>query len=190
MKTEQSTLIDQLTDSTKKMMSAVEKYRALPAEALNFKSAPGSWSILECLEHLNLYGDFYLKEIETRIIEADKKQGKQFKRGLLGNYFANSMLPKNGKINKMKTFKDKDPANSSLPLTTIDRFLKQQDRMLDLLKSARAVDLNKVKTSITIPVIKLKLGDTFRFVINQNLRHMIQIEGIEKVLKTQKDLDK
>jgi hypothetical protein len=127
---------------------------------------------------LSLYGDFYLVEIEQRVANSNTNSSTYLHSGLLGNYFAKSMLPKNGKIRKMKTFKDKDPANSNLPLTTIDRFLKQQQRMIELLELARKVDLNKVKTSITFPVIKLKLGDTFRFVIYHNHRHMIQAENI------------
>jgi hypothetical protein len=164
------------------MIAQAKFYQSIGPDELNWKQEPGRWSILECLEHLNLYGDFYLVEIERRIIASDNKPESNFQSGLLGNYFANSMLPKDGKIKKMKTFKDKDPANSNLPMTTIDRFLKQQKRMIELLELAREVNLNKVKTSITIPVIKLKLGDTFRFVIYHNQRHMIQADQVHQEL--------
>jgi uncharacterized damage-inducible protein DinB len=44
-----------------------------------------------------------------------------------------------------------------------------------LLQSAREVDLNRTKTAISITkLITLKLGDTFRFVITHNERHMAQ----------------
>ena len=185
MKIDQIKLIEDLTLRTQAIIQSMEKYRTLKLTSLNFKATPQSWSILECLEHLNLYGDFYLKEIETRILNAKAKPGVTFESGLLGNYFANSMLPKNGKINKMKTFKDKDPSGSSLTPNTIDRFLKQQQRIIELLQLAKGVDLNKTRTSITVPIIKLKLGDTFRFIIYHTQRHMLQIERVLKLIENQ-----
>jgi hypothetical protein len=86
------------------------------------------------------------------------------------------MLPKE-KLNKMKTFKDKNPSGSDLKVDTIDRFIAQQKEMLDLLDKARSVDLNKTKTSISITkFLKLKLGDTFRVIIYHNQRHLLQAE--------------
>jgi hypothetical protein len=88
------------------------------------------------------------------------------------------MLPKE-KLNKMKTFKDKNPLNATLDRSVIDRFLEQQTQLLELLELSKNVSLNKVKTSISITkLIKLKLGDTFRFYINHMLRHMNQIDNI------------
>lgn len=181
MKIKQIELIEDLITRTQEIIVQVETYKILPDEKVNWKSSPEKWSVLECLEHLNLYGDFYLEEIEKQIQESTTTPVTLFISSWFGNYFANSMLPKNGKIRKMKTFRDKDPIHSKLTSTTIDRFLKQQFRMLELLKKAQSVDINKVKTSITVPVIKLKLGDTFRVVIYHNQRHMLQAE---KVLKT------
>jgi hypothetical protein len=135
--------------------------------------------MLECLEHLNLYGDFYLPQIENHISGASHKSEIEFKSGILGSYFANSMLPK-GKLNKMKTFKDKNPLHADLDKTVIDRFLNQQFKLLDLLNEARKVSLNKVKIPISIATfVKLKLGDTFQFFINHMLRHLNQIEDIK-----------
>jgi len=136
------------------------------------------------LEHLNLFGDFYLGEIEKRIKKAKHSPTKLYKSGWFGNYFANSMLPKNGKIRKMKTFRDKDPINSKLTQTTIERFLQQQYRMIELLNRAQYVNMYKVKTSITIPLVKLRLGDSFRVVIYHNQRHMLQAEKVLNQVKS------
>jgi len=57
----------------------------------------------------------------------------------------------------------------------LTEFIAQQKQMIQLLNDAENVNLNKVKTSISISkFIKLKLGDTFRFVIYHNLRHIEQ----------------
>jgi len=76
------------------------------------------------------------------------------------------MLPKE-KLNKMKTFKDKNPLNVKLNKSVIEKFLDQQFKFLVLLDRSRNVSLNKVKIQTSISsLITPKLGDTFQFVIN------------------------
>ena len=177
MKTKSETLILELIETTRQNLNFAETLKTKSSSQLNWKENKESWSILECLEHLNLYGDFYLIEIEKAIDGAKGKSEPIFNSGIIGNYFAEIMLPK-AKLNKMKTFKDKNPLNRQLDSNTIDRFINQQIKMLDLLNKARTVSLNREKIPITLTkLIKLKMGDTFRFVINHNIRHIKQIEN-------------
>lgn len=179
MKIQTEALLVDLANRTKQLIQEAELLKDKSEEALNYKQHAESWSVLECLEHLNLYGRFYLPEIKKRIQEGKGKQESVFKSGWLGNYFANSMLPKE-KLNKMKTFKNMNPLNSQLDKQVIDEFLNQQTELLQLLEESRKISLNKTKTSISISkLLKLKLGDTFRFVIYHNQRHMAQAQRIE-----------
>jgi hypothetical protein len=169
-------LIDELLACTDRSTLAVKKLKELSAAQLNYKKNAEAWSVLECIEHLNLYGDYYLPEMEQQILANKHMHAKQvFKAGLLGNYFANLMKATNGKMKKMKSPADKNPANSALTITTIDRFLKQQELLRSLLVQARAVDIGKIETPLSISkLVKLKLGDTFRFVVYHIERHVAQ----------------
>lgn len=167
-------LIDELQKITEENTQFAENLLNQPYEKLNLRLSENSWSILECLEHLNRYGNFYISEIRKRIENSDTKPTEIFSSGILGNYFANSMLPKE-KLNTMKTFKSMNPIHSKLDRSVLNEFISQQKQMIHLLNEAKNIDLNKVKTSISISnLIKLKLGDTFRFVIYHNLRHIKQ----------------
>ncbi len=178
MKIESEVLIPDLIERTRVNLNDAVKLESFSLEALNWKEHPESWSALECMEHLNLYGDFYLPEFEDRISKSKFDFVKEFKSGTLGNYFAKSMLPKE-KLNKMKTFKDKNPIGSNLSISSIDRFVEQQKRTLDLLDKSRKIDLNRTKSSISISkYIKLKLGDAFRVVIYHNQRHIVQAQRV------------
>lgn len=174
MKTSTLQLIDELKKITEENIQFTENLLNETDEKLNFRLSEKSWSILECLEHLNRYGNFYIPEISKRIKNSDTKPTEIFWSGTLGNYFANSMLPKE-KLNTMKTFKSMNPIHSKLDKEVLNEFITQQKQMIHLLNEAKNIDLNKVKTSISISnLIKLKLGDTFRFVIYHNLRHIRQ----------------
>ena len=182
-------LIASLIEQTRQIKNQVEQLKNEDLYSLTWKEDQNSWSILECLEHLNLYGNFYLPEIENKIKNTKSKIDPEFKSGFLGNYFAKSMLPKE-QLNKMKTFKDKNPLNAQLDKTVIDHFIDQQNKLIDLLNQSRSVSLNKTKTTISITsLIKLKLGDTFQFFINHNIRHIAQIEKIQAQIKKQNAQD-
>lgn len=176
-------LIRTLLEQTKQIINQAEKLKTYDLPTLTWRENETSWNILECLEHLNLYGDFYLPQIENKIQNSETKTDFEFKSGLLGNYFAKIMLPKE-KLNKMKTFKDKNPLNTNLDKAVICKFIDQQIKLSELLNQSRKVSLNKVKIQISISrLIKLKLGDTFQFYINHMIRHLNQIERIEVSMK-------
>lgn len=182
MKIKNSLLIEELLAATAWSTHAVEKLKELGVDQLNAKSNPTEWSVLECIEHLNLYGNFYLPVIEQAMLsqKPDKIPGI-FKSGFIGDYFVNMIRVKPGKIKKMSTTKDKNPLGSVLTLTTVDRFLKQQQLLKTLLEQASYVDMTKLKTPISITkMVRLRLGDTLRFMVYHIERHVIQAERTKR----------
>ena len=179
MQIERNQLMEDLIARIKRANFNVTKLKGLSLEQLNTRSQQNSWTILECIEHLNRYGDFYLPEIERQLIHGISDEGAElFKPGIIGNYFVGMIQVKKGKVKKMKTPKEMDPIHSDLTITTIDRFLKQQDRLSALLQQAKRMDLTKTKTAISLTkMIKLRLGDTLRFVVYHIERHIAQAEG-------------
>ena len=178
-------LLNDLKDRIKLIISELTNFTSLSESKLNQRRTPKSWSILECIEHLNLYGDFYIPEIEKRIAGSRHPFMKEFNSSWLGNYFAVSMLPgTTGKLNKMKTFNEMNPLGKKLDASGLSRFLDQQHQLLRLLEMAGKVDLSKTKTSISIRKwIKLRLGDTLRVVIYHNQRHMVQAKAVLNELR-------
>lgn len=180
MKGSSEALLQDLEHRTKQIIDWANALKSLPLAELNAREDEGRWSVLECLEHLNRYGDFYLPEIESRIESAKPSAGGVFKSTWLGEYFAKTMLPVEH-MKTMKTFKSMDPMGSDLNQETLDRFIEQQHHLMRLLHNAKRVDLNKVKTGISISKwIKLRLGDTFRVVIYHNERHKAQANTVMK----------
>lgn len=182
MQTTNAQLIDELLQLIETTTASAKRFKELTPAQLNYKKSPDSWSILECIEHLNLYGDFYLPGIQKQVLKAEKVSADStVKSGWLGNYFANLMQVKNGEVKKMQSPKDKNPINSQLSVTTIDRFLKQQQLLTSLLTQSKTIDLTKTKTAISLSnLIKLRLGDTFRFLVYHIDRHIQQAEGVLK----------
>lgn len=176
MKIAASQLIDELVEDTRKMVGIAKKsFSPLSEEQILMKPDQYSWSIGECLEHLNLYADYYHPAILSGMEDGGSHSGDYvFKSGMVGDYFAKSMLPKK-KMMKLSSPSNKNPAKVGVPDDVVNRFTSHQKEMLNLLGLARKRDLNNIKIPISIATwIKFKLGDTFRFVINHNQRHLVQ----------------
>ena len=184
MKTKQIVLIENLLEYTEQALKDVKAFKELPQADLNRKINPNSWSVLECIEHLNLYGNFYLPEIDNRISNATTvSQSIVFKSGMLGDYFVKIIRPESKK--KMKAVKSMDTTGSQLNFTTIDQFIKQLEELKRLLIASKNVDLTKVKTAISLTtLVKLRLGDTFRFLIYHNQRHIQQAQRVAEHFRT------
>ena len=153
------------------------------SERIQYKVNEKSWSAIECIEHLNLYARFYNKEIRKGIETSNFSSSDIFKSGIIGGKFAMDMLP-NDKMKKMNTFKSKNPIYSKLNNEKVLlEFLDLQSELKVLLEKARTKNLTKIKTSITLPLLKFRLGDTLRFVIYHNERHIVQAKKIYRINK-------
>ncbi len=174
MKIEQEKLRQSLITLLKSHQAQAEKLKSYTLSELNTKANPESWSALECIEHLNRYGQFYLPEVRSRLNNGAKDKGLWFRSSWLGAYFAKSMWP-NEKLNRMKTFASMNPNGSELDFEVLERFTRQMEDWIEILGQAKDYNWRQVKTSISISkVIKLRLGDTLRVVFYHNERHLRQ----------------
>jgi uncharacterized damage-inducible protein DinB len=164
-------------DSLQQRINTIQQY---DNSILNRQPAPGKWSVAQIIEHLNSYNRYYLPEIERSLNTKDIPFNKTFKPGLIGNYFTNMMAPKSEQVtNKMKAPKDHTPAPALDSRKVIAEFIAGQLRLAELLKQAEKTDIGRLKVPISISrFIKLKLGDTLRFLITHQQRHFLQIERV------------
>ncbi|MDY3338271.1 DinB family protein [Riemerella anatipestifer] len=171
-------LLQALELQIKEAITTVEILKTKDLDYLTWRPREHSWNILECVEHLNLYGNFYLPEFESKIKSSHTVPEVNFKSSWLGGYFAKSILP-NPK-SKMKTAKSKNPINKDLDKSVLERFIGQQEQFLELLNLSKSISLNKTKVNISISKwVKLRLGDGFMFYVNHILRHLHQMENIQ-----------
>ena len=75
----------------------------------------------------------------------------------------------------MKTPKGYNPPAALNSDEVLKEFIDQQHKLLQLLDGARQKNLNNIRVPISISkLIKLKLGDTFRFLVAHEQRHLVQ----------------
>jgi uncharacterized damage-inducible protein DinB len=178
-------LINTLQQDVRQLIQAAEYFKGIDRIKLNYPPAEGSWTVLQALEHLNMYNRYYLPAIEKEVAVMAKDRNAWFVPGMLGNYFTRIMLPTDitGATNKMKTPKGYRPELIQDAAKVLEEFVAHQTKLLQLLELSRKQNLNDIRIPISITkMIRLKLGDTFRFLIAHEQRHTIQARNAIKAL--------
>lgn len=168
-----------------------EKIEPLPIEHLMQRPTPKRWSVLECIEHMNLSSGHYIKRLETLIPQLEKtariESNYDFKPGFFGEKFSSGILPKeDGTLSStMKTFFFFEPKLAKTKKhKSLEEFQQMNQTTIELLHRAEHINMNRGKVTSTLgPVFRFKTGDAFRFSIGHNVRHMAQIEKVIQVIK-------
>src|SRR4030095_4272888 len=85
--------------------------------------------------------------------------------------------------NKMKAMKSYRPDKTPNVEAVFNEFLQHQNKLLQLLEVSRRRNLNSIHIPVSISkLIRFKLGDTFRFLIAHEQRHMIQARNAIKAV--------
>lgn len=178
-------LISQLQEDVRHIIAAAEHLQTADPVKLNYSAAEGSWSVAQVLEHLNAYNRYYLPVIEKSMIHISKDTSAWFIPGFWGNYFTKMMMPKNvyDIKNKMKAMKSYTPSSGLNVEAVFKEFIQHQNKLLQLLDVAKRRNLNSIRIPLSISkLIRFKLGDTFRFLIAHEQRHMIQARNAIKAV--------
>lgn len=147
----------------------------LPDAVLNFKPRPDSWSVLECLEHLNRYARYYLPAFASALAAspAATAADEDIRYSWLGRKSLELVRPDNGKLHQ--TVKHMNPAGSQLGRAVLTEFLGHQAQLLALLTAARSADLNRRAVPVEFfRLLKLRTGEALEFVVRHQERHLQQ----------------
>jgi hypothetical protein len=183
--TDKNQLLDGLEHDTRAIVLRTNYLLQEDPGLLLQQPAPGKWSVAQVIEHLNTYGRYYLPLLQKALSKAPVSKAGIYKPGWFGNYFTKMMMPKEGAVkNKMKAFKNHRPSPHIDSKKVLDEFLQQEQLLLKLLEESRNVDIASVRIPISIAsYIRLKAGDTFRFIIAHHQRHFVQIENTLSAVK-------
>jgi uncharacterized damage-inducible protein DinB len=172
--------LDEIKAIYKNNQSSIESaLKGLNEADLNKKSNPDSWSILECLEHLNIYARYYQPAIKNAIQNAiqNAKKGDalaNYKSGWFGKMSIEGIRPSNTK--PQKTLKKYNPAASQLTLSVVEEFENNEAKWAEIIEMAYAVNINQRAVPVEfLKLIKMKIGDALCFAIQHEARHTQQI---------------
>jgi len=160
----------------------IHEFSNISLEQLNWKPAPGSWSIAQCLDHLIIADSAYFPDLKN-ITEGNFKMDlwekySPFTRlcGQLLKYRLQEQVKR-----KMIAPKKIQPQKSDTELDLIDKYLKNLDIFLALISNCKNVDIDKtIITSPTIRIVTYSLRDAFTFLFQHEHRHINQAIRVKR----------
>jgi uncharacterized damage-inducible protein DinB len=156
------------------------KADALSEWQLLQQPASGGWSVAQVMEHLNVYSRHYLPLIEQAIKE-EEGNGGTYRSGWLGEYFTKLMqpLPDGTLSKKMQSPANAQPVQALNAIAVKTAFRLHQDTLIALLQKAHLANWQKQRIPTSLSSwITLRLGDTLRFFVAHEYRHLLQMERI------------
>lgn len=179
-----------LKNRLKTVLETVEReFSPLTDEQLRWKSAPNRWSIVECLQHLNLAERFYIRNIQHKIDKLGLVQTNPTDQPVISDWVGKIML-----FAVDPTVKIKLPAPGMIrprsaadlvPADVLGQFVELQTLLLSLLDKAVYLDWNQEKVmSLFGNWLRIRLGDVLNMLIAHTERHMNQAMRVKAEMAT------
>ena len=152
----------------------------LSEEQFIWQPSPGSWSVAQCLDHLNATARMYLPRLDEGIAEAMRRglygEGP-FAHDFIGKFFVRTMEPPPRlKVKAPATFHTA-PKRSRAEIMAA--FRAYQVQFVDRLRQASGLDLRRAKVmSPASTWIKMSLNSGFALMVAHERRHLWQAQQV------------
>ena len=185
--------IDTAQDLQNRLSAVLElverEFKPLTKEQLCWKPAPERWSIIECLQHLNLAERFYIRNIQHKVDTLSLSQANSADQLLESDWIGKAMLyavdpqvkiklPAPGMIRPR-------PIEELIPSEVMRQFIELQTLLHALLNKAVYLDWNREKVMTLFGNwLKIRLGDALRMLIAHTERHIKQAMRVKAEMAT------
>ena len=175
------TLLSELIDRTEVITSNTRSFLRLDQQLLYYKPESQCWSITEIYGHLNITNKTCIHSILKRIKTSPDVSTTDFMSGWLGDWVYEKLMPRaDGSVYKISAPKKFHAPNKELDaIEVLNQFLEDQDIIHDILLHSSTKDLKQIRVPFYFTrAVNFRLGDTLRFLIAHNERHLLQAHRV------------
>lgn len=172
------------------LLDTVEReFAHLSDEQLRWKPAPGRWSVVECLQHLNLAERYYIRNIQHKVDKLGLVQtnptDQTIESDWIGKLFSYAVDPQaNVKIPAPGLVRPRH-ADDLHPASVLAQFLELQTLLRDLLGKAVYLDWNRDRLATLFGNwLTIRVGDALRMLVAHTERHLNQAMRVKREMAT------
>jgi hypothetical protein len=166
-----------LDDSDRRAEALV---RDLDEERFNWRPDERSWSVAQCLDHLNVANLAYLAPMRAALERAGRKSRVRrgaIQPGFLGRWFVGTLEPPPKR--RLPAPKKIVPAARKGRDEVIGEWRRIQAEVKDLLRAGAAQDLNGIRfVNPFFSLIRFSVGTGFQVIAAHERRHLWQAERV------------
>ncbi len=160
---------------------AEDLVRDLDDERLNWRPDERSWSIAQCLDHLNVASNVYagpIREALERARRTGSVRKGPIQPGPFSRWFIATLEPPPKR--RLPAPKKIVPAARKGKAEVMAEWRRAQSAVRDLLREAAGLDLNGARfVNPFLPLIRFSVGTGFRVIAAHERRHLWQAERVQ-----------
>lgn len=158
----------------------------LTEEQLNWHAEQGSWSILDCLQHLNVGVTETLPAFDRSIAQGRAK-GQLAKGPFRYSWFARMLVASMEPPPKFRMRAPRlirvAPAAGRRSAEVVPEFLRVRDQLAERVRQADGLDLARVRLISPVNrLLRMPLGGYFNFILAHERRHLWQARNVRNAL--------
>ena len=174
-------LIDELESMDRR---ATALARGLSAAQLNWTVTEGSWSVGQCLQHLLSANEVYLPPITDSLENQPRSSIQDITPGWFGRWFIRNYIAPSAQTKHARAPKKIAPVLSRVEPAILERFLKGNRDMRELVARASGYDVNRLRfRNPFIPLIRFTVGTGFEITSKHEDRHLLQAERVVALMR-------
>ncbi len=182
----------QLDDYRSGFVDLKEEATALVDDAdtdlLAARPDPETWSVLQCIDHLNTAGWLLVRSMEDAIHRGQDEgpYGEPpFEYGFMSRWFVRTMKPSSGWAFEAPSVFEPEASGTLYPGEATEEFLALQDRFSECVVDAQDLDLRRLRLpSPAIPLLRISLGAWFEATLAHEQRHLDQARRVLHTLRS------
>jgi hypothetical protein len=159
--------------------------RDLSAAHLNWRPAPGAWSVGQCLHHLYVTNETYLPPIAKAIDGRPEQPVQEITPGWFARYFiSNYIAPPPAGAAQVKA-RARAPRliapATTLDPSVLDQLLRTNGIARDVVRRASRVDVNRIRfQNPFVPLLRFTVGSGIEIIWKHQRRHLQQAERVRE----------
>jgi hypothetical protein len=145
---------------------------------LNWRPAPDSWSVGQCLEHLCITNEVYLAAISAALKDKPDSPVEQITPGRFARWFIRSFVEPSPNTKRAPAPPKIRPA-AHVDVAVLERFLSGNKSCRELILRARSKNVNHLRFwNPLVPGIRFTVGTGLEIIASHERRHLLQAERV------------
>ena len=157
---------------------AIAIARTLTARQLNWKRAPSEWSVGQCLEHLTVANEVYLRAIADSLTDRPRAVVEDITPGWFARWFIRNYIEPSPQSRRARA-PGKITPGATIDSSVLERFLESNGQAREVVHRAGSVDVNRIRfRNPFVPLVRFTVGTGLDIIAKHQRRHLLQAERI------------
>ena len=154
----------------------------LTSEQLNWRRTPAEWSVGQCLDHLAVLNEVYLRALAPPLSHQRHAIVSEITPGWLGRWFIRNYVEPTATTRRLRAPRKIKPATQVTP-AVLDRFLRSNQEIRGFIERAREYNVNRIRfINPFVWIVRFTIGTGLEILSQHERRHLLQAERVRAAL--------